>query len=122
MVSIYVRKLGGFLEVSNLKKLAFEKLVPNMHFDGGQRGNDWVECDCNGVLMKSKELLIRRPEKKNLIVPILHPNNSGEVLYPLSRSGEDKWYALHPDFPFPYNRQMYLGLGGSIHFGCHKVS
>ena len=119
-MGLYLRMMAGFEEVRDLKKLAFEELVPRMHFDGGSRGNDWVDCNCNGVLMKCEETL-KQDGQPDKVVPALHPR-TGEILYPLSREAQDKWFELHKVEPVDYDKTLYLGLGGSLHFGCHKVS
>ena len=119
-MGLYVRMLAAFEEVRQLKQFAFKEIVPRMHFEGGQRGNDWVNCSCNGVLMKSQETL-KREGKKNKVVSTLHPHTK-EILYPMSREAQDKWCQLHKLAPFDYDSTLYLGLGGSLHLGCHKVS
>lgn len=93
--------LSEIPQVKSLTKQAFEEIVPQWHFPGGQRGHDNVDCDCNGVLMKYG------PDKK--------------PLYQMSRAGQPTWHVMdskgQPDLNLPW-----LGLGASLHWGCHNVS
>ena len=95
VLSIYVRDLEWVEEVKSLTKQAFEDLVPVMHFPVGQRGNDLVACHCNGVLVETEDIQNGRRVPK----------------YKMSRDAAQTWF----------DGQKYLGLGASLHFGCHKV-
>lgn len=93
--------------VKTITSQLFEEIVPQWNFSGGRRGNDHVACDCNGVLMKFKPSKIGDKTDKHY--------------YKLSRKSQNTWHALN-DQGIPDPALPWLGLGGQLHWGCHKVS
>lgn len=96
-----MRNLEWVEEVKSLTQQAFKDLVPAIHFPGGQRGNDFVGCRCNGILMDTEDIQIGTkggPKRMSQC------KKSREAV----QSGFD-------------DQNNYPGLGASIHFGCHKV-
>ena len=101
VTSIYARNLEWVEEVKSLTQQAFKDLVPAMHFPGGQRGNDFVDCHCNGILMDTKD--IQSGTKGG---------RKRKSQCKMSREAVLRGFNDQTNYP---------GLGASIHLGCHKV-
>ena len=100
VMGIYIRKLGELRQVKSLVRQAFNKIVPNWNFPRNTRSVDHVDCDCNGVLMKFKD---------------------NSLIYDMSRESQSTWHVLD-DKEQPNPSLPFLGLGGSLRWGCHNVS
>jgi len=100
VMGIYIRGLGKLPQIKSLVRQAFNKIVPKWNYPVGTRAIDQVDCDCNGVLVKYK---------------------GNSLIYDMARESQSTWHVLN-DKEQPDPSLPFLGLGASLHWGCHNVS